>query len=160
LGTRDTGHNDNLLIQGDNLAALKALLPFYAGRIKCIFIDPPYNTGSAFTHYDDKLEHNIWLTMMYPRLKLLHQLLAEDGSLWVTIDDNEAHYLKVMLDEIFIRENFVSDISWKARDSISNDLLISQNHNHILLYAKKQSVLFKARRSFRLEKELTGFTKP
>ncbi|MGC8509178.1 MAG: DNA methyltransferase [Thiomonas sp.] len=79
--------SENLLIQGDNLLALKALIPFYAGRVKCIFIDPPYNTQSAFEHYDDKLEHSQWLSMMYPRLVLLRELLAEDGSIWVTIDD-------------------------------------------------------------------------
>jgi adenine-specific DNA-methyltransferase len=84
-----------LLIQGDNLLALKALLPFYRGKVKCIYIDPPYNTQSAFTHYDDKLEHSQWLTLMYPRLVMLRELLAEDGSIWVSIDDREAHYLKV-----------------------------------------------------------------
>jgi adenine-specific DNA-methyltransferase len=91
----------NCLIQGDNLDALKALLPFYAGRVKCIFIDPPYNTKSAFEHYDDNLEHSQWLSMMLPRLELLHALLSEDGSIWVTIDDNEAHYLKVELGCVF-----------------------------------------------------------
>lgn len=91
----------NMLIQGDNLEALKALLPYYAGQVKCIFIDPPYNTKSAFEHYDDNLEHSKWLSMMYPRLELLRELLSEDGSIWVTIDDNEAHYLKVIMDEIF-----------------------------------------------------------
>src|SRR5947207_807211 len=91
----------NLLIQGDNLEALKALLPFYRGRMKCIFIDPPYNTRSAFEHYDDNLEHSQWLSMIYPRLLLLRDLLAEDGSIWVTIDDNEGHYLKVLMDEVF-----------------------------------------------------------
>ena len=88
---------ENLVIQGDNLLALKALIPFYAGQVKCIFIDPPYNTQSAFEHYDDKLEHSQWLSMMYPRLVLLRDLLSKDGSIWVTIDDNEAHYLKVLL---------------------------------------------------------------
>lgn len=87
----------NWLIQGDNLEALKALLPFYAGRVKCIYIDPPYNTRSAFEHYDDNLEHSQWLSMMYPRLELLRDLLAEDGSAWVSIDDNEGHYLKVLM---------------------------------------------------------------
>ena len=86
----------NLLIQGDNLEALKALLPFYRGRVKCIYIDPPYNTKSAFEHYDDNLEHSQWLSMMYPRLVLLQELLSEDGSIWVSIDDNEGHYLKVL----------------------------------------------------------------
>ena len=88
--------NENLLIQGDNLEALKALIPHYAGKVKCIFIDPPYNTKSAFDYYDDNLEHSKWLSMIYPRIELLRELLSEDGSLWITIDDNEAHYLKVI----------------------------------------------------------------
>jgi adenine-specific DNA-methyltransferase len=96
--------NENMLIQGDNLEALKALLPFYAGQVKCIYIDPPYNTGSAFQHYDDNLEHTTWLAMMYPRLVLLRELLADNGSIWINIDDNENHYLKVICDEIFGRE--------------------------------------------------------
>ncbi|HQD14908.1 MAG TPA: site-specific DNA-methyltransferase, partial [Ottowia sp.] len=96
----------NLLIQGDNLQALKALLPLHRGQVKCIFIDPPYNTQSAFEHYDDNLEHAQWLTMMLPRLQLLRELLAEHGSIWVTIDDHEGHYLKVLMDEVFGRGNF------------------------------------------------------
>ena len=87
---------DNRIVHGDNLEALKALLPYYAGQVKCIYIDPPYNTRSAFEHYDDNLEHSTWLQMMYPRLELLRDLLREDGSIWVSIDDNEAHYLKVL----------------------------------------------------------------
>ena len=109
-GNRDTG---NMLIQGDNLDALKALLPYYAGKVKCIFIDPPYNTRSAFEHYDDNLEHSQWLAMMYPRLELLRKLLSEDGSIWVSIDDNEVHYLKVIMDEIFGRKNFLTTFIWK-----------------------------------------------
>ena len=101
-------HADNLLIQGDNLLALKALLPFYRGQVKCIFIDPPYNTQSAFEHYDDRLEHSQWLSMMYPRLVLLRKLLAEDGFIIVHIDENEGPYLKVLLDEIFVRKNFLA----------------------------------------------------
>ncbi|MBK7117904.1 MAG: site-specific DNA-methyltransferase [Comamonadaceae bacterium] len=104
---------DNLLIQGDNLEALKALLPFYRGQVKCIFIDPPYNTKSAFEHYDDNLEHSQWLSMMLPRLQLLRELLREDGSIWVTIDDNEGHYLKVLMDEVFGRGNFVTNVVWQ-----------------------------------------------
>ena len=100
----------NMLIEGDNLDALKSLLPYYAGQVKCIFIDPPYNTGSAFEHYDDNLEHSKWLSMMYPRLELLRELLAEDGSIWVTLDDNEAHYFKVICDEILYRKNFVGNV--------------------------------------------------
>ncbi|EIJ36178.1 site-specific DNA-methyltransferase [Thiothrix nivea] len=128
--------NHNLLIQGDNLEALKALLPLYAGRVKCIYIDPPYNTRSAFEHYDDNLEHSQWLSMMYPRLELLRELLAEDGSLWVSIDDNEGHYLKVMLDEIFGRRNFILDIAWQKRDGAPNDRTIASIHEHILVWGK------------------------
>ena len=133
---------DNLLIQGDNLLALKALLPFYRGRVKCIFIDPPYNTQSAFEHYDDKLEHSQWLSMMHPRLVLLRELLAEDGSIWVTIDDNEAHYLKVLMDEVFGRANFVTNVVWqKAYTSNQTALHISNTHDHVLVYAKNPSAL-------------------
>jgi adenine-specific DNA-methyltransferase len=140
-GGKASSEAQNLLIQGDNLQALKALLPFYTGRVKCVFIDPPYNTGSAFTHYDDKLQHSVWLSMMLPRIKLLHQLLAQDGSLWVTIDDNEAHYLKVMLDEVFGRENFVANVVWNHRKSVQSDTVISLSHNHVFLYAKnKQNI--------------------
>lgn len=106
---------DNLLIRGDNLLALKALLPFYRSRVKCIYIDPPYNTQSAFEHYDDKLEHSQWLSLMYPRLVLLRELLAEEGSIWVSIDDNEGHYLKVVMDEVFGRGNFVANIIWQKK---------------------------------------------
>lgn len=128
---------DNLLIKGDNLLALKALLPFYRGRVKCIFIDPPYNTQSAFEHYDDKLEHSQWLSMMHPRLVLLRELLAEDGSIWVTIDDNEAHYLKVLMDEVFGRKNFVTNVVWEKSDSPKMDSrYFSSRHDHVLVYAK------------------------
>ena len=102
-GDVDSG---NMLIQGDNLEALKSLLPLYGGKVKCIYIDPPYNTKSAFEHYDDNLEHSVWLSMMYSRLELLWELLADDGCIWVSCDDNEAHYLKLLMDEIFGRKNF------------------------------------------------------
>ena len=131
-GDRASG---NMLIQGDNLDALKALLPYYAGKVKCIFIDPPYNTKSAFEHYDDNLEHAQWLALMYPRLELLRDFLTEDGSIWVTIDDNEAHYLKVIMDEIFGRKKFLANIPWESRYSRSNDAIFSLSHNHILVYA-------------------------
>jgi adenine-specific DNA-methyltransferase len=132
----------NLLIQGDNLKALKALLPTYRGRVKCIFIDPPYNTQSAFAHYNDKLEHSLWLTMMLPRLQLLRELLSEDGSIWVTIDDNEGHYLKVLMDEVFGRVNFVANVVWQSSDNSNNDAkTISVDHNQILIYSKSQGWL-------------------
>ena len=126
----------NLLIQGDNLEALKALLPFYRGQVKCIFIDPPYNTKSAFEHYDDNLEHSQWLSMMLPRLQLLRELLTDDGSIWVTIDDNEGHYLKVLMDEVFGRGNFVANGLWQKRTSPDARIHMGAAHDHILVYAK------------------------
>ncbi len=129
---------DNMLIQGDNLLALKALEQDFTGRVKCVFIDPPYNTGSAFEHYDDGIEHSLWLTMMRDRLELLRTLLAEDGSIWITIDDHEAHYLKVMCDEIFGRGNFVANVVWEKRTSRENRRVFSFNHDHILVYAKER----------------------
>ncbi|MFN4029245.1 MAG: site-specific DNA-methyltransferase [Acidovorax temperans] len=138
-GSSDEKSTDNLLIHGDNLEALKALMPFYRGRIKCIFIDPPYNTQSAFAHYDDKLEHSQWLSMMLPRLELLRDLLSEDGSIWVTIDDNEAHYLKVLMDEVFGRGNFVANLTWHKRVSPANDAhYFSNDHDQVLVYAQRK----------------------
>lgn len=137
---------DNLLIQGDNLLALKALIPFYAGRVRCIFIDPPYNTQSAFEHYDDKLEHSQWLSMMYPRLALLREMLADEGSIWVTVDDNEAHYLKVLMDEVFGRKNFVGNMVWQKRYSRENRTAIGDAHDHVLVYARSPEA-FKAARN-------------
>ena len=129
----------NLLIQGDNLETLKALLPFYRGRVKCIFIDPPYNTQSAFEHYDDNLEHSQWLSMMLPRLQLLRELLTEDGSIWVTLDDAEAHYFRVLGDEVFGREQFIIDVAWRRRDGPPNDRKIGSVHDHMLIWARKKS---------------------
>lgn len=130
-------NTENMLIQGDNLEALKALLPFYAGRVKCIFIDPPYNTRSAFEHYDDNLEHTQWLGMIYPRLELLRELLTEDGSIWVTIDDNEAHYLKVIMDEVFGRKNFITSVVWRKNYSPKSSARhFSEDHDYVLIYAK------------------------
>jgi adenine-specific DNA-methyltransferase len=134
---------ENMLIQGDNLDALKALLPYYAGQVKCIFIDPPYNTRSAFEHYDDNLEHSIWLSTIYPRLELLRDLLAADGTIWVSIDDNEGHYLKVLMDEVFGRKNFVTSITWVKRVSPANDAKrFSTDHDTILVFAKNQEQWF------------------
>lgn len=130
--------SENMLIEGDNLEALKALLPYYAGRVKCVFIDPPYNTKSAFEHYDDNLEHSQWLSMMYPRLVILRDLLTEDGSLWVTLDDSEVHYFKVMCDEVMGRGNFIADIAWKRRDGAPNDRRIGSTYDHLLVFAKSR----------------------
>ena len=137
----DNDHFDNHLIFGDNLLALKALEQDFAGKIKCIFIDPPYNTGSAFTHYDDGVEHSIWLSLMRDRLALLQRLLSEDGSLWITIDDNESHYLKVLCDEIFGRTNFVANVVWQKKSSPQpNAIWLSDSHDHILVFAKNKSI--------------------
>ncbi len=132
---------DNRLIFGDNLLALKALESEFAGKVKCIFIDPPYNTGSAFEHYDDGIEHSIWLGLMRDRLEILRNLLSNDGSLWITIDDNEAHYLKVMCDEIFGRVNFVANVIWQKKYAPANDSLwFSDSHDHILVFSKNKSI--------------------
>ena len=134
-GAPDTG---NMLVQGDNLEALKSLLPFYAGQVKCIYIDPPYNTRSAFEHYDDSLEHSQWLAMMWPRLELLRELLAEDGSIWVSIDDHEGHYLKVVMDEIFGRSNFIDTVIWRKNYSPKSSARhFSSDHDYILVYSCK-----------------------
>lgn len=136
---------DNRLIFGDNLLALKALEQEFTGKVKCVFIDPPYNTGSAFTHYDDGLEHSIWLGLMRDRLEIIKRLLSDDGSLWITIDDNEAHYLKVLCDEIFGRGNFVSSFAWEKDKGRRNDTDISSAHDHILLFVKNREVWKKIR---------------
>jgi adenine-specific DNA-methyltransferase len=157
-GARGEG---NMLIQGDNLEALKALLPYYAGQVKCIYIDPPYNTRSAFEHYDDNLEHSIWLSTMYPRMEMLRDLLANDGSIWVSIDDNEGHYLKVMMDEVFGRNNFIATVVWQSRYSRSNDASLSISHNFIHVYARDPD-LWKVNRNRlqRTEKQAAQYSNP
>jgi adenine-specific DNA-methyltransferase len=152
---------DNRLIKGDNLLALKALEAEFAGKVKCVFIDPPYNTGSAFTHYDDGLEHSIWLGLMRDRLEIIRRLLADDGSLWITIDDNEAHYLKVVCDEIFGRSNFVVSCVWEKDKGGRGDADISQSHDYILLYARDRAVWSKTRNLLpRTETQLGRFKNP
>ncbi|MGE0752433.1 MAG: site-specific DNA-methyltransferase [Variibacter sp.] len=133
--------SDNRLIFGDNLLALKALEQDFAGRVKCTFIDPPYNTGSAFAQYDDGLEHSLWLSLIRDRLEIIHGLLSFDGSLWISIDDNEAHYLKVLCDEIFGRANFVANVVWQKRTSSDARLRLGDAHDHILVYAKDRARL-------------------
>ena len=128
---------DNRLIFGDNLLALKALEQEFAGKLRCVFIDPPYNTGSAFEHYDDGIEHSLWLSLIRDRIEIIRRLLSEDGSLWITIDDNEAHYLKVLCDEVFGRPNFVGNAIWEKSDSPRMDAnLFSTRHDHLLVFAK------------------------
>jgi adenine-specific DNA-methyltransferase len=136
---------DNKLIFGDNLLALKALEQEFTGKIKCIFIDPPYNTGSAFEHYDDGVEHSVWLSLMRNRLELIKRLLSEDGSLWITIDDNEAHYLKVICDEVFGRQNYVTSVVWEKDKGRRSDTTFSTSHDYILIYASEIERWSKAR---------------
>jgi adenine-specific DNA-methyltransferase len=128
---------DNRLIFGDNLLALKALEQEFAGQVRCIYIDPPYNTGSAFQHFNDGIEHSLWLSLIRERLELLRRLLSDNGSFWVTIDDNEAHYLKIVCDEIFGRENFIANVIWeKVFASKNTSQYFSVNHDHLLVYAR------------------------
>jgi len=126
---------DNRLIFGDNLLALKTLEAEFSGKVKCVFIDPPYNTGSAFEHYDDGVEHSIWLGLIRDRLEIIRRLLSPDGSLWIAIDDNEGHYLKVLCDEVFGRAAFVASMVWENFYGRSNAAAISPAHNYILLYS-------------------------
>ncbi|UYX11656.1 site-specific DNA-methyltransferase [Clostridium perfringens] len=139
-------NTENLLIHGDNLLALKALENKYTGAIKCIYIDPPYNTGTAFEHYDDNLEHSIWLNLMKARLEILYKLLSVDGSIWIQIDDNEQAYLKVLCDEVFGRNNFVNMISVNMKNIAGasgggEDKRLKKNCEYILVYAKNYESL-------------------
>ena len=134
---------DNMLIHGDNLLALKALEQDYAGRVKCIYIDPPYNTGNAFEHYDDGLEHSIWLSLMRERLELLKNLLSDDGVIFVNLDENEHAYCKVLCDEIFGRINYIGDLIWQKRKGGGNDShFFALDHDYILVYAKNSDKKF------------------
>lgn len=156
-GIGEVAFDGNLIVQGDNLKALKALMPMYAGKVDCIFIDPPYNTGNEGWGYNDNvnspmikewleanpvgiedgLRHDKWCAMMWPRLKLLYELLSDDGSFWVTIDDNEDHLLRQLLDEIFGREGYITEIAWQHSDSSSNNVTqFSQDFNTIFVYSK------------------------
>ena len=132
-GVKNSG---NLIVQGDNLDALKSLLPFYRQRVKCIYIDPPYNTHSAFEHYDDNFEHSAWLSMMYPRLELLRDFLSDDGAIFISIDDEEAHYLKVICDEIFGRKNFVAQCSVKRSGGRQDSKFFAVVNEYLICYAK------------------------
>jgi adenine-specific DNA-methyltransferase len=159
---RVTDHDlfDNRLIFGDNLLALRALEAEFAGKIKCIFIDPPYNTGSAFEHYDDGLEHSLWLSLIRERLELLRRLLAVDGSIWITIDDNECHYLKVLCDEVFGRSNFIANVVWqKAYTANQTAKYLSNTHDHILCYAR-DAMLLRIGKLSRTEEQKETFSNP
>ena len=144
---RVTDHDifDNRLIFGDNLLALKALEQKCMGKVKCIYIDPPFNTGQAFDHYEDGIEHSLWLSLMRDRLEILSKLLRPDGSIWVHCDDNEQAYLKVVMDEVFGRSSFVATVVWESRYSRSNDASLSISHNFILVYSPNPDLWKKTR---------------
>ncbi|MEX6726098.1 site-specific DNA-methyltransferase [Parapedomonas caeni] len=169
----------NLVIHGDNLHALKALLPLYAGKVDCIFIDPPYNTGNEGWCYNDNvnapmirewleanpigiedgLRHDKWCAMMWPRLRLLHELLADDGSIWITIDDNEAHRLKLMMDEVFGKENFLANFVWQSKDTPGNNSSgIAETHNHVIAFRKSED--FSPDLLERNEDQIANYTNP
>jgi adenine-specific DNA-methyltransferase len=158
---RVTDHDlfDNRLIFGDNLLALKALEQEFAGKIKCIYIDPPYNTGAAFTHYDDGVAHSIWLSMIRDRLDHLWRLLRPDGSIWINIDDIEGHYLKVVCDEVCGRSNFIANIVWQKRTSRENRAAIGSSHDDILVYATGGPAVWKDIRN-RLPANQEGYSNP
>lgn len=175
--------DDNLIIHGDNLEALKALLPTHAGKVDCIFIDPPYNTGNEGWCYNDNVRsplmkewlkksanpvdkddlerHDKWLCMMWPRLNLLRELLAEDGSIWMTLDDNEVHRARSIMDEVFGEDAFVASVVWQARYSVSNDASVSNSHNYILVYSKAPETWKKLRNEItRDEKQAKQYSNP
>jgi adenine-specific DNA-methyltransferase len=131
---------DNRLIFGDNLLALKALEQEFAGKVKCVFIDPPYNTGSAFEYYDDGVEHSVWLGLIRDRLELLKALLTGDGSIWISIDDNEQPYLRVLCDEVFGRSNFVCTMIWEKRKTRENRRVFSFKHDYVVVYASNKQL--------------------
>ncbi|EPM8129061.1 site-specific DNA-methyltransferase [Enterococcus faecium] len=148
---------DNLIIKGNNLLALHSLKERYVGKVKCIYIDPPYNTGGDSFKYNDRFNHSTWLTFMKNRLLIAKELLLDDGILFISLDDKEAHYCKVLSDEIFGRENFIADIAHKSRASVSNDKIISTSHNHLLMYAKKERSVFANKKEYGVANDLTGF---
>jgi adenine-specific DNA-methyltransferase len=144
---------DNRLIFGDNLLALKALEQEFAGKIKCVYIDPPYNTGSAFEHFDDGIEHSLWLSLVRERLEMLWRLLRNDGSLWISIDDREMPYLRVLLDELFGRQAFIASNVWQKRYSRENREAIGDVHEYVIVYAKDREVFKKERNRVSLDEK-------
>lgn len=151
----------NMLIHGDNLLALKALCDNFENQVQCIYIDPPYNTGNAFTHYDDGVEHSIWLSLMRERLILLQKLLKPEGTIWISIDADESHYLKVLCDEIFGRRNFVDEVIWqRSYAPINLKKTISRSHDTILIYTKERTEKFELNKLPRSEEADNRFSNP
>ena len=151
--------NDNVLIHSENLLALQNLEKEYTEKIKCIYIDPPYNTKQNFTHYDDSLEHSLWLNIMKERLQIMHKLLRDDGSIWISIDDRECHYLKVLCDEIFGRKNFISCVVWNHSVQVKGyKHIFSLSHSYILSYRKSDK--FKLKSAPRRDQDNKQYTNP
>ena len=153
----DFTDQDNLIIKGNNLVALHSLKERYENKIKMIYIDPPYNTGGDSFKYNDRFNHSTWLTFIKNRLEIAHNLLNEEGVLFISLDDKEAHYCKVLADQIFGKENFIADICHKSRASVSNDKIISSSHNHLLMFAKNERNIFKSKQEYGIDPDLTGF---
>lgn len=130
------------IIHGENLEVLRVLAKDYSQKVKCIYIDPPYNNGETYTHYDDAI-HEKWLHDLSERLAMLHKLLSENGSIWISIDDGEMHYLKVAADQVFGRNNFITTIVWQQRTTRENRKVFSNNHEYILVYAKSKKAFLK-----------------
>ena len=179
IGSTATPDDDNLIIHGDNLHALKALLPRYAGRVKCIYIDPPYNTGNEGWVYSDKVNsplmqewleknspvdgedlerHDKWLAMMWPRLHLLKELLSDDGVIFVSIDDNEQHHLRMLMDEVFGAETFLASFLWNSTKSNTNPAVVSVSHTYIISYTKNMEIFRQQRTNFKLPAIIAGFS--
>src|SRR5699024_1027141 len=156
-GVRDIdkfNENDNLIMKGNNLLALHTLKEKYAGKVKLIYIDPPYNTGGDAFNYNDNFNHSSWLTFIKSRIEIAHHLLSEQGVLFISLDDKEAHYCKILVDDIFGRENFIADISHKSRASVSNDKIISSSHNHLLMFAKNERLVFQNKKEYGIDPDL------
>lgn len=145
---RISGHGngfDNMIIKGDNCRVCDCLMNEFAGKVKCIYIDPPYNNGEEYTHYSDVFSHEQWLDNMRAIISRLFRLLSKDGSLWISIDDNEVHYLKVLCDEIMGRSSFITTVIWQHRTTRENRRAFSNNHEYILVYAKDPTEFKKTR---------------
>lgn len=151
---------DNLIIKGNNLLALHSLKKEFAGKVKLIYIDPPYNTGNDGFKYNDSFNHSTWLTFMKNRLMIAKLLLKNSGVIFISLDDREAHYAKVLCDEVFGYENFLSDIIWNSTKSVTNTAIISNSHTHTLVYFKNKSYYVKNRMEFRLQEDGVGFSNP
>ena len=129
--------HDNFIVQGDNIKVLNELVKKYAGTVDCIYIDPPYNNGELYNFYSDKISHDDWIKYMKKAISLLKDMLKENGSLWVSIDDGEMHYLKVLCDEVFGRDKFITTIIWQQRNTRENRKIFSNNHEYVLVYSPR-----------------------